>query len=454
MNPDSAKILIRLLLPIVIITMACSLFIPDEPNSSSSRDSEPRETKTEKPTKTPLSSPTMDLSLLSSPPPMDEEPVAEEPATEEPIIPTSTLTRTPVMPTPTQTPLPSATPLPTVAPVFSWIPEVVQESQASGYFANLKIDSQDNFQVGYFQDNFDMVWWMHTRSNKWSAPEQVSGGLGRGFHISLALDSKDNPHFAYHSYPLDNQEPFLFYRYWNGSAWMGAFKDSEYKVVNTDISMALGPDDAPHFVFMENYAYNLVYARFGGNGFINQVVGRANPECQSLPIVVDENGNPHLVYQSADQGFVYATLQNEIWNWEVIDSSANAGWYSDIALDDSGQLYVVYYDRDEANLKFASRSQNGWDSQIIDSQGDVGRFPSIAVDSAGNIHVSYYDANNTALKYAFGKDDQWAVDTVDNLGDVGKFTSIAVDSKDLPYIAYFDQDNEDLKLAKSIPLRP
>jgi hypothetical protein len=235
---------------------------------------------------------------------------------------------------------------------------------------------------------------------------------------------------------------------------MGVFKNSEYRVVNTDISLALGPEDDPHFIFMEDYAYNLVYTRFGGNGFENTVIGRANPDCQSLSIEVDEKGNPHIAYQSVDQGFVYATLNNDVWSWEIIDPSNGAGWYSDLTLDNSGNLHVVYYDQNELNLKYAYRSNGEWNTQLIDAQGNVGQYPSVIVDSLGNIHISYFDAGNSALKYAYGEDGQWAVDVVDNLGSVGKFSSIAVNSKDMPYIVYLDEDNEDLKMAKAIPIGP
>jgi hypothetical protein len=364
-------------------------------------------------------------------------------------LPTSTPEKTANLPTESEASL-----TPTNLPVFTWIPEVVYKFQSAGYFANLAIDSQDNLHLGFFQDYYDIVWWIHSLNNKWIPPEQVSGGLGRGFHTSMVLDSADRPHFAYHAIDNRKQEPYLYYKYWTGNNWAGIFRNIEYRVLNNDISLALDPNDSPHFFFIEDYGNSLIYSQFRNGKFENQVVGIGNPDCQSLPIIVDQFGNPHLLYQSVDQGLMYATKQADTWNWVVVAPSIGAGQFSDITLDEAGTIHVAYYDSSEGDLWYAYLLGDGFKQQLIDTQGNVGQYSSIVVDSSGYVHISYYDATNKALKYALGHNDQWAVDTVDNYGSVGEYSSIAIDSNDKPFIAYFDQDNEDLKLARAVPLIP
>jgi hypothetical protein len=331
---------------------------------------------------------------------------------------------------------------------------VVHKSQATGYFASLDIDSQDELHLGYFQDNYDMVWYSRTQGGKWLDPVQVTGGLGRGFHASFVLDSQEKPHFAYHSIETNRQTAMLYYKYMRDSTWMGVFKNGDYKLTNTDISLALGADDSPHFIFQENYANNMVYARFGDNGFTNQVIGSASPDCRSFPLVIDQRGDPHIAYMGGDGGLTYATLGGDDWRWEVVDSNTGAGWFSDLTLDADGKPHLAYYDLGEKTLKYAHRSGDDWIVTVIDNAGDVGQYVSLAVDSLGEIHISYYDATNSALKYAHGSPEGWLIYTVDNLGSVGKHSSIALDSKNLPYIGYFDAGNEDLKLARAIPISP
>jgi hypothetical protein len=181
---------------------------------------------------------------------------------------------------PTSTPEKMADPIaesesgltPTILPVFTWITEVVYKFKSAGYFANLAIDSQNNLHFGFFQDYYDMIWWVQNLNNQWLPPEQVTGGLGRGFHTSMVLDSLDRPHFAYHAIENGKEEPYLYYKYWTGNDWVGVFRNIEYRVLNTDISLALDPNDSPHFLFMEDYANSLIYTQFRNGKFENQVV--------------------------------------------------------------------------------------------------------------------------------------------------------------------------------------
>ena len=242
----------------------------------------------------------------------------------------------------------------------------------------------------------------------------------------------------------------------------------EWKQIRTaegnDVQLA-GEEDADSFLqtfyspytdrlWDEDYANNLIYTQFSSGIFKNQVLGIGNPDSKSLPIVVDQIWNPHLLYQSFDEGLVYATMRTDIWIWIVVDPSPGAGQFSDITLDDAGTIHLAYYDASEGDLIYAYLVGDVFKQQLIDANGNVGQYPSIVVDSSGYVHISYYDSTNKDLKYAHGKGGQWAVDTVDNNGSVGEYSSIAIDSNDKPYIAYFDRDNEDLKLARAMPLMP
>jgi len=433
---DKSRIVfLRILLPLMLVTLACSLF-------SSPADQESSEPES--------------IQISDTP----EPPIIDEPA--HTALPPTSTAALPENPTPTEAPdeASTATSIPDVdtqsstEPVFNWIPEVAYKSQAVGLFANLEIDSRDDLHLAFFQDTNDKVWWMQGQNNPWATQVEVTSGSGRGFHVSMALDSRDNPHFAYHSIGSTQQQPFLYYKYWNGNGWTGVYKNREYGVVNTGISLALGPNDEPHILFVEDYGQNLVYSRFANSRFVNQVVGRANPDVKGLSLVVDSKGDPHLVFQSEDQGLMYAALQEENWNWQVVDPAKGAGSYADITIDHGGNLHIAYYDLGERSLKYAWQSSDGWETQFIEEGGNLGQYPSIAVDSNGDIHISYYDAANEHLKYAFGSQGNWRIDTVDDLGSVGEYTSIALNSKDLPNIVYYDSKNQDLKLARAMPLSP
>ena len=74
-------------------------------------------------------------------------------------------------------------------------------------------------------------------------------------------------------------------------------------------------------------------------------------------------------------------------------------------LDTDDAPYIVYYDKTNGNLKYATNRTGSWNITTIDSIGDVGYYPSIVVESNDRSHISYYDETNGALKYAVVDDN-------------------------------------------------
>jgi len=384
-------------------------------------------------TLTPTSTPSITPSSTPTPPPTDT------------VTPTNTTT-------PTNTETPTNTSTPTLAPEFAWVSEVLHQEQSIGYWTSLVIDKDNEFHLTYFQDNFDVVWYAHTEGGQWETREHVRGGIGAGFNTSLSLDSDGYPHIVYNSYKSKGVTPRLHYDFWNGSVWKGYFRNPDYKLwVFADIAIALGPDDIPHFVFIENYASNVIYSTYNGGQFENYVVGKGIKNAPSLSLVIDESRNPRLAFQHAEDGLVYATFQGGFWQWETVNSSSGAGKYSDLALDISGNPHIAYYNADDTNLYYSYKDGSEWVTQLVDGNGDVGYYASIEVDKEGHIHIGYQDISENNAKYAHGRNGHWDIYVVDDHGDVGAFLSLVIDSNGIPYMSYQDMENEDLKFARAMP---
>jgi predicted GH43/DUF377 family glycosyl hydrolase len=165
-------------------------------------------------------------------------------------------------------------------------------------------------------------------------------------------------------------------------------------------------------------------------------------------IALDGSGNPRIVYRDNENGYLkYASYSGSAWTISNISSAGQSGYSPSLVLDGSGNPRVSYYKSDSEDLAYASYNGAVWSSTTIDSTGDVGSSPSLDLDSSGNPKISYFDYTNRNLKYASYNGAAWSVSTIDSVGDVGLYTSLKLNDSGNPRIAYYDYTNYDLKYA-------
>jgi hypothetical protein len=128
----------------------------------------------------------------------------------------------------------------------------VQVLTSITYGLDLVLDSKNNPHIIYAQDALGLMYDSWTGANWTSQNVDISGaGLG-----SVALDSSGNPHIAYRENYLDNFT-VLKYASWTGSNWniqTIASSDSENNYYG-DLSLALDSKNNPHIM----YAYYTKY---------------------------------------------------------------------------------------------------------------------------------------------------------------------------------------------------
>ena len=130
------------------------------------------------------------------------------------------------------------------------------------------------------------------------------------------------------------------------------------------------------------------------------------------------------------------------------------GRYTSMAISDSGNPVISYFDFTNEALKVAACTTADCSGTptvtTVDSDGDVGRELSIAIGDSGYPLISYYDATNTALKLAACTTADCSgtptVTTVDSEGWVGLNPSIAIGDSGYPLISYYDVTNTALKV--------
>lgn len=280
-------------------------------------------------------------------------------------------------------------------------------------YPSIDIDSANKVHVSYFDGHEMAIKYATNKAGLWQistvADVGTDGPSITGYN-SLALDSNDKVHIAYH------------YCGQNGPSGCQA-NDLKY-VTNSSSSKS----DSWRVFTIDSEGEAGIYPS----------------------ISVDQNTKVHIAYfcyYCPGNCLKYATNQSGNWQtFEVECSPPLRGTGTSIALDSAGKVHISYQSSDK--LKYATNASGTWQIFTVDDGGDnVGAFNSIAVDSNDKIHISYFkclDASETnvcfddayRLGYATNKTGVWQTFEIDSDGRTGSYTSIAVDSDGYVHISY------------------
>lgn len=141
---------------------------------------------------------------------------------------------------------------------------------------------------------------------------------------------------------------------------------------------------------------------------------------------------------------------------EIVDTgtSGPVGLFTDLRLDASGYPVISYFDGDAGHLKLAHCNDgdcSGSDESIVtvdDGGGQlaVGQHTSLALDDSGNPVVGYYNITTGDLRVAQCNDPDCAASD-DNLlnaettGDVGQYASLVLEGANV-FIAHYDETEQ------------
>ncbi|GJM38351.1 MAG: hypothetical protein DHS20C19_17180 [Acidimicrobiales bacterium] len=142
---------------------------------------------------------------------------------------------------------------------------------------------------------------------------------------------------------------------------------------------------------------------------------------------------------------------------ELVDTdgdgtSTDVGTRSDLVYVD-GEPAIAYYDDDNSDVRYASRSGGVWTDIAIDDSGTVSSPDlDIAVSPDGEPAIAIGDSVNGLLRYAYRSGGTWTIELVDDEGDgtstlTGESPDLLFLSDGTPVIAYHDDDPDDLRFA-------
>lgn len=339
---------------------------------------------------------------------------------------------------------------------LDWQNESVDRNWDVGNLStSLALDGSENPHISYWESGSNGYLKYARWDGQWLTETVADGG---GTYSSLALDASGNPRISYQYISRDK----IKYAEWDGSQWnlqdvTSSWGGGRFTSLALEPTAPYTPHISYHYEEPSELYFHLKYAYWAGSGWKNETVEYSH-KGQYNSLALDGSGNPHISYYSRTYGDLkYARWDGSQWLIETVDSDGKVGLYTSLALDEGDNPHISYYDETNSDLKYAHYvgaggncgPSNNWQCDTVDSQGDVGLCTSVALDESGNPHISYYDDANGDLKYARWDGSQWLIETADSAGDVGLYTSLALDGGGNPHISYYDRSYGDLKYAYS-----
>ncbi|MCW4017602.1 MAG: PQQ-binding-like beta-propeller repeat protein [Candidatus Bathyarchaeota archaeon] len=237
-----------------------------------------------------------------------------------------------------------------------------------------------------------------------------------GYGYSLALDSVGNPHLAYAVQLLVSDYPsgitdnicMLNYASWNGSNW--SVQTVDKPISNSDkISLALDSKDNPHIM----YGYDTYYPPSGGftatvkfvvwTGYSWEFQTGLSDLDYYGNLVLDSNGYPHFVYRigyphesGRNSTLAWASWTGSSWTRKTIVTNSAFGFstVTAFALDSNDYPHVEFFN---GSLMYASWTGNQWGIQTVAPDRFAYSGGPLALDSNGSPSICYWvnDIHNT-----------------------------------------------------------
>lgn len=327
-----------------------------------------------------------------------------------------------------------------------WETSIIGDENTIGTHNSIAVDAEGNAYVVYFHDGNDQLIYATNKNGDWNFTTISDVVI---FGTAIIVDDDSNPHVAY----IDQSKKVVYAHLSSGSWQTESIDDADNSWSALDIGI-IGGDIC---VAYSNEDYELMYAVRSEVGiWSEQTVYTSTSSIMGLSMSIDSSDDVHIVFCTS--GDLDYAVYNGSWSISKLDSSA--GYYASIVSDENDKQHVIYLDEEALSysLGYITNSWASWQIENIDDVTSEDQVSSIAVDESGNVHIAYYDSytvNNTSygqLCYA-NNVDGWESEVVDNSSDfVGLYPSITLDESGSVHICYqsINSDSETLKYATKI----
>jgi hypothetical protein len=221
--------------------------------------------------------------------------------------------------------------------------------------------------VAWFSGSPSQVYYANRLHNAWQTPVTVTSATAQARNPSLAIDSSERLHIAWHDYRnggINNLE--IYYN----TATIGGNWDKEIRLTNTvDVNNTNGDNGyCPALLAEPSGQLHLCWYDFHWNGW-----------------------KPDLAYKSAAQWNAWDTTES-IDNNRITNNSLYETPNPAMALGDDGTAYLVWNDDNSGYLEIyfmkKAAGSSTWSSPVqLSFDSTTCKFPAVTVDHSGNVFV-------------------------------------------------------------------
>jgi hypothetical protein len=279
-------------------------------------------------------------------------------------------------------------------------------------------------------------------SGRWRFHTLQSDARQLGASMSVAMDSTGHAHIAYIvRYDADSGD--MVYGHHNGQWLVEHVYWSGYNP--HFVSIALDSRNNPHIAFyVGRPKRNLMFTRRPGGPGTSWETGFIDESPHWLghypSAVMDRNDRLHVAYHdNSDFVLKYAVSQGTGWRLEVVDQEGPTGYLPSLAIDSVGRPRIAYTtnsdDSEPAKLRYAAHDGNRWQ---LESVADANRASdcSIALDSLDRSHIVFQTFQKYELVLAYyDADNRWTLESLRGGTGYGGSPCIRIDSRDRLHVA-------------------
>lgn len=272
----------------------------------------------------------------------------------------------------------------------SWDKEIVDtavNNRIVGEFSSLKIDDNGVAHISYYDASNDDLKYARKNGSTWETKSVDTAG-DVGWYTSLALDSNGNPYISY----IGMSDKSLRYAHLDGSSWTTEIVSSNDSPCYYT-SIAIDNNDNPYI------AYEAYYTSLKCNSYQNSIwsTNLYTSGASFGSVSIDNNNRPCLsYYRSSTKSLIFSRWTGSNWDNQIVDNSSDVGQCSVITVDADGNPCIAYLDATKHNVKYAHWTGNVWDVQTVGSIGSLSNTPiALSVDQENRPHLAFYTSTRS-----------------------------------------------------------